>query len=278
MALTLIGGTGLIYRYEDFSNGTPTFKLISEMNPNPQIAVIPQNYRGAIGDNLSDIGTITGYPTISWENDVYNVWLAQNTNLINLKMQNLADQDLLNRGQNIANTANSLIPFFGGSSSNNQTSINNQRLSNISGGLSTFSNSILNTQQLDLNYEYQVKLQTAEMDKQRMLPNQGTFGGNNATLLGYGLFDKNIFTRYTIKKEFAKTIDDYFSMFGYKINQVKIPNINNRPNWNYIQTIDCNITGNIPETALLSLKAIFNNGLTLWHNPQTFLDYSKNNR
>lgn len=106
----------------------------------------------------------------------------------------------------------------------------------------------------------------------------GHFGGNNATLLGYDLFDKNIFTRYTIKSKFAKIIDDYFSMYGYQTNEVKIPNTHNRPNWNYVKLIGANILGNIPEMDLLEIKDLFNNGITLWHNTNTFLDYSQNNR
>lgn len=116
------------------------------------------------------------------------------------------------------------------------------------------------------------------MEYQQKLPNTGNFGGNNTTLLGYEKFDKNIFTRYTIKREFAKVIDDYFSMFGYQTNEVKTPNIKNRPNWNYIKTVHANIIGDIPQSDLIEIKSYFDNGITLWHNPDTFLDYSQNNR
>lgn len=79
------------------------------------------------------------------------------------------------------------------------------------------------------------------------------------------------------KKEYLKTIDDYFSMFGYKINELKIPNLTGRSNWNYVKTIDCNILGNIPQMDLQEIKDMFNNGITLWHTTSNFLDYSKNN-
>ena len=81
----------------------------------------------------------------------------------------------------------------------------------------------------------------------------------------------------SIKAEFAKIIDDYFSMFGYKTNEVKIPNLTGRQNWNYVKTIDCNITGNLPQQDLQEIKDMFDNGLTIWHNTGTFLDYSQNN-
>ena len=81
----------------------------------------------------------------------------------------------------------------------------------------------------------------------------------------------------SIRQEYAKIIDDYFSMFGYKINRVKNPNITGRRNWNYVKTINCNFTGDIPQNDMQIIKQIFNDGITLWHNPSTFLDYSQNN-
>ena len=85
------------------------------------------------------------------------------------------------------------------------------------------------------------------------------------------------FKRISIKNEYARIIDDYFSMYGYKTNRVKIPNTNNRSNWNYVKTINANIIGDIPQEDMQELKDIFNKGITLWHNPSTFLDYSQAN-
>ena len=65
--------------------------------------------------------------------------------------------------------------------------------------------------------------------------------------------------------------------FGYKVNDVKIPNLTGRRNWNYVKTIDCNIEGYIPQEDLAEIKGMFNNGVTIWHNPATFLDYSQSN-
>ena len=81
----------------------------------------------------------------------------------------------------------------------------------------------------------------------------------------------------TIKKEYCQIIDKYFSAYGYKVNTFKTPNIYGRTNWNYVKTIGCNIIGDIPQNDLQKIKDIFNNGVTFWHNPSTFLDYSQNN-
>ena len=91
-------GSSKIYRYEDFTNGTPTFKLFSEINQNPTVAFIPQNYRGASGDSLSDVAYLNGYPTVSYKNDVFNTWLAQNSEIISLQAQH--EENVYNLNQN----------------------------------------------------------------------------------------------------------------------------------------------------------------------------------
>ena len=101
-----------------------------------------------------------------------------------------------------------------------------------------------------------------------------TNGGDINTCSGRNCFS---FYKMCIKQEYARIIDDYFSMYGYKVNSVKIPNVTGRSTWNYVKTIDCNITGNIPQQDLQEIKNIFDNGVTFWHSPYTFLNYSATN-
>ena len=81
----------------------------------------------------------------------------------------------------------------------------------------------------------------------------------------------------TVKYEVAKSIDDFFSMFGYATKQVKIPNITGRRNWNYVKTVDAYVGGDVPQDSMDEFKSMLNSGLTFWHNPSTFMDYSQNN-
>lgn len=86
------------------------------------------------------------------------------------------------------------------------------------------------------------------------------------------------FYHYSIKKEFAKMIDDYFSMYGYKVNSLEIPNLHTRTNWNYLKVIDVNLEStDVPESDLNKYKQMLQNGITFWHNPNTFRDYSQTN-
>ena len=82
---------------------------------------------------------------------------------------------------------------------------------------------------------------------------------------------------YRLREEFARQIDSYFTMFGYKVNSLKVPEIHSRRNWNYVKTVDCNFSGDIPGDDLVKIRNMFNTGFTIWHNPNTFLDYSQSN-
>ncbi len=257
-------GSSKIFRYEDFENGTPIFDIMSEVNPNPTILFVPKNYRGSNGESLSDIVTLNGYPTLSSRNDFYNSWLAQNSEVISLNMQQEQFNYEIGQVQNLLGGVGGLI---GGGISGNYGQI---ATSGINTAINMYSSSI--------NHDFYIKQQMAQIEKQKLLPDKVNMAGSNSTLIGYGLIDKNIFTRYTIKKQFAERIDKFFDMYGYLTNNVKIPNLNNRPNWNYIKTIGSNIIGDIPQEDIQSLKNMFDNGITLWHNKNTFLDYSQNNR
>ena len=254
-------GSSKIYRYEDFENGTPQFKIISEVNPNPSVYFIPQNYRGATGDSMQDISCLNGYPTLSSRNDYYNSWLAQNSEIISLQMQ----QEQYNYEVGQAQTGMNMLSSMLGTLANPSSAM----------GMVT---GAMNLASSDVNHDFYIKQQMAQIEKQSMLPDKVNMSSSNATLIGYNLIDKNIFTRYTIKRQFAERIDKFFDMYGYLTNEVKTPNLNNRPNWNYVKTIGANILGDIPQNDLQEIKNIFNNGVTLWHNQDTFLNYSTNNR
>lgn len=81
-----------------------------------------------------------------------------------------------------------------------------------------------------------------------------------------------------IRLEYVEMIDNYFTRFGYQVNTTKAITITNRENFDYVQTTDCNLTGDIPQEDIEELEAMFNNGLTIWHNENTYGDWNVSNR
>lgn len=255
-------GSKKIYRYENFVNYTPIFKIISEINPNPTIEFIPKDYNGSIGDNLGEKASLNGYPNISYKNDYFNTWLAQNSDIVNLQMSQEQFNYTASQVQTGVNAFGNMLSTLGGDTKS-------------AGG---YVSNLFELAKADVNHDFYIKQQMAQIEKQKLLPDNANLSSSNSTLMGYNLNDKNIFTRYSIKRQFAERIDKYFDMYGYLTNTVKIPNLKNRPNWNYVKTIGVNIIADIPQEDLQTIKKIFDNGVTLWHNPNTFLDYKQNNR
>lgn len=62
-----------------------------------------------------------------------------------------------------------------------------------------------------------------------------------------------------------RSIDQFFSRFGYRTNRFKKPNVDTRPKWNYVKTSDAVCRGPFPKKAQIYMQNIMNNGVTFWH-------------
>jgi len=261
-------GTPKIYKFEDFTNGTASFEGISEINPNPQIALMPKNYKKQI-TNLDEISFLTGYPTVSYKNDNFNSWLARNMPSIEINLDRTKFNYLASLGKEGTNVVGGAISAVAGLFGANGGA--------VAGGINSIINGPINAMISQANYDYDTKLMMEQIQAQALLPDNVTMSSSNGTLLGYNRMSQDIFSVWTIKRQFAERIDKFFGMYGYKTNMLKIPNLSNRPNWNYVKTVGLNVKGDIPQLDMAEIKSIFDNGVTLWHNPSTFLDYSQNN-
>ena len=76
---------------------------------------------------------------------------------------------------------------------------------------------------------------------------------------------------YRLDDKSIKRIDEYFTRYGYKVNEIKIPTPfdgHKRPKFNYVKTVDVNITGSVPTPQMNIIKSAFDSGITFWHDPQ----------
>ena len=275
-------GNPKIYRYEDMTlnnNNVADFKLVSELNPNPNVMILPYKYKNDTGYNLMESAVISGYPNISYSTDFFNTWLAQNAQLLKI---DYARQDLdydMSMSKNVLNYANA-------TAGNVDKVLSGQIASGVTGFATSSADVLLNAYGQTKNYDLDIQTRQAQIEKQQMLPNNASIG-SSCTLFEWNYFNQAIIKRYCIKPQFAARIDQFFDMFGYKTNELKIPNTNNRPNWNYVKTTyavmeakasTSQVDNTIPQDDMQELKTLFNNGITLWHNPLTYLDYSQDNR
>jgi hypothetical protein len=108
------------------------------------------------------------------------------------------------------------------------------------------------------------QIQAKQKDIQNTPPQLTKMGSNTSFDYGYGYTGVWIIKK-EITEEYRKKLTEFFNMFGYKLNEVKLPNFHTRMYWNYVQTSACNITGNFNNDDLNDLKKVFDNGITFWH-------------
>lgn len=226
------------YRYENFENGIPKFILKGVMSIGGSIKLIPENYNGQTRNENE--GIILGkYPQFMWGNDVYTNWLTQNA--INVL------GDFIDVGLTFTKSGISLV---GGQP--------------IAGTSYTFSG----MQKIVNNI--------GNIYKHSFAPNTISGNASGGDINSSSSQNTFIISHNEIKPEYAEIIDNFFEMYGYKINKLKVPETTSRKYWNYVKTIDINMKGNIPETDLTELKNIFNTGVTIWHTDNMY-NYSLNN-
>lgn len=248
-------GSTLPYRYEDFSSANNfSFKTEGTFGASGNVRTYPQNYKGNPGSNYMDYSIAGGkYPICSWKSDSYTNWLTQNAVNLNTEWK---------------------TTIIGGFTGIGSGAIQGGMGAGIGGaGLGAAAGVV----QMGGNMIALAREQHLRKTQANMVSDQ-VKGNLNAGDFVWAKF-RTCFTymAMSIKAEYARAIDEYFSQFGYKCNRVKIPNITGRRNWNYVKTVGCYIEGNIPQGDLQEIKRMFDNGITLWHNPATFADYSQNN-
>ena len=249
-------GEDVTYRYEDFPrvNGVRrmTYKKAYVPSASVSAKLYFTNYKShaedtTYGSRLYNYGVNFGkVPVCAWTTDYYTNWLTQN-------------------GVNVAmNTASGLGSAAFGAYSGALTAVNP-----LVGGLAMAGGA--------LSAASTIGSTIGEMHKASELPWQAQ-GDLNMGDLMYA-YTRNSISFYfmSVRPEFARIADNYFSAYGYKVNQVKLPNITGRRNWNYVKTIGCYIQADIPQEDLQTIKDMFDRGVTFWHNASTFGDYSQNN-
>ncbi len=88
---------------------------------------------------------------------------------------------------------------------------------------------------------------------------------------------KFVYERAHVSRDYARQIDDFFTMYGYAQNRIKTPNRNARPEFTYVKTVGSNITGNIPANYLEQINAAYDKGITFWNNPENIYNYNVDN-
>lgn len=85
----------------------------------------------------------------------------------------------------------------------------------------------------------------------------------------------------TIKDEYAKIIDDYFSVYGYAQNclytAAQLNQRIDRKHFTYTKTVGCAITGDLNSNDQIAIQAIYDNGIQTWDTLENVGHYDMEN-
>lgn len=263
------------YHWEDFTSqemigGTPRvkFKVWGTFYSNPCVTVTPEGYKNLLGSGYDYAVTLTNFPPAPWICDTFKAYLAQNKASIATSILG----DIIGGALGISTHVNSAI---------GQQAINNN-VPNINpigqiGSEMSRNSAILGGIGAAIGIGTNIAGTLAEISDKKAMPNRVA---NLSQTDAFNLITKNTeitFTQMTIKREMARVIDNYFSMFGYAQHKVKIPNTHSRPIWNYTKTLGCVVIGDVPASALQNISAIFDRGIRFWKEMAEIGNYEHDN-
>lgn len=232
--------------FSDYENRIVTFS--GNQSVTPQIMCIPTNYKITGGTNKTEGYTLNYGIKGSFLYDAYQA--------------EIASYGVGNIGGNILKWTPRLLSSAGSAAQSISPVIGAEKLTygNVSSALSGVGN-IVGTVGDVLKETHD----TSELS--------GASGGS--VLWSQQILDTFVQVRQ-VREEYARIADNYFSMFGYKVCRLKVPNIDTRPSWNFVKCSTVTITGAIPADAEELIMSVLKKGVTFWKT--SFGNYTANNK
>lgn len=274
------------YRYENFirpyDNGQSTgvtgyytrFKIWGNISMNPGMYCAPAFYNGnamATGATDDEL-VVTGFPMCSYNVDSYKAWLAQNAGTITAAgIGILGGWASAIAGGAIAGAGLTATGAMSGGHIGQHLALSGAEKamkSRYYEGVQLPSGGLIASTLGAVGQLY---------DHSRRPPQVS--GHNNANLayqagqLTFSFYNKQI------KAEYARIIDAFFDMYGYKTNRVGTPLLATRTCYTYVKTVGCSLKETIPNDFLREIEGIFNKGVRFWRTNAVFgsFDPSVNN-
>lgn len=262
LAISATSGGENVLRYEWFKNpNNCVFNEYCTILPNPTALCVPFDYNNDNAGNFTESVSLSNFPICGYETDTYRAWIAQNANTQNF---NLEQAPLYKIGAGAISGA-----MAGGAVGSFVGPVGTLAGVAIGAGSALVSSTV--------DYFKQRDALNAEKKDRQMLPK--THAGNIASdCLAMTREQTFQYMRKTIRYEYARAIDEFFTMYGYKVNRVGKPNDHVRPVFTYIKTSGCNILGRLPAEANVIISKIHDNGVTYWRNPAQVGNYSLSNK
>lgn len=214
--------------------------------------------------------------------DYYARWYSQNS----IRINSINEVNQLKNFNAYASNAINFLGGFGGQAINTVLS-KGRGAGNLITELSDFATNNMNA--VVSNYEREQSLLQEISVAQNTPPTSVGSPSLNNVLVPFGCYGIS-YTYNTISGEECKIMDEFYSLYGYKLNVVKTPvlydntQLQKRKCWNYFKTSQCRLTrtengANLNAGDEEMLQQIFDRGITFWSYADDVVigDYSQDN-
>lgn len=250
-------GSTVTYRHEFLleSDQGYLFYVNGGLTPDSGLRIMPSTYlKGSTKAANNHAINLPSFPTCAWNSDTYKIWLAQNQHNIDTQKASAVVSTIGGAASVTGGIA--LMATGGGALAG---------AGMIAGGVMGMTGGIIQCQQAIGTQE------AAEKQADQM---RGSFAPSiNATMKMHTF----TISEKRVTEERAKIIDDYFTVYGYKVNRVGKPSLKNRPSYTYVKTLGCHVQGAITNEDIVKIESIFDKGVTFWANHSHVGDYTVDN-
>ena len=287
---TTMNGDSANYQWENFFDVYPltSFNVNFTAYGNPigggMIHCYPDNYQ-SIANNIDAGIVIDNFPKVPYSYDAYQAWVASGGQTRYNDLKQLTTLRGIGRGINagtnletgiiggLLNTsvgaAQTAVGFKGGDPSSVYQGINTG-LQGVGQTMNAVGNFM---QEVAAMKEAQNKVKYTFNDAM-YTPNQVVSSASPTLTCAERKINFYFFNMH-LKLEELKRCDNFFSMYGYASNRVKVPNLTGRQYWNFVQTENAVIAGNMPASSKEAIGRIFDGGITFWHNGDQIGNYNQ---
>lgn len=260
---TTHNGDGASYRWEYFDGTNIDFRMAGTYLGGGQIVCYPRAYNGQ-EDNFDCKVTMGDFPKNPFVYDAYQAWVAmggktkyENDWAITTAKGASAILDTYTR------TVNRATSVKGTDDASLGVSIGTGLVSSISDAVRTGASIIEAQNKLiyqfkDAHYKPNIQVGTSNPD------------------IAVGMHELDFYFYHChVRDDEVKRLDDFLSCYGYAVNKVKAPNLTGRAYWNFVQTENAVIAGDMPATSRDAIGRIFDGGITFWHNGDQVGNYAQ---
>lgn len=230
---------------------TPTFRLYSQLSNSPACRLIPYSYKGpSVRENPLYSLELNTYPQCSYSYNEMRADYFANQNSYAVKGVRGVSDALFNTIGAVASITESAATL---------------NPAGVVSGIAQIANTALDAADT-----------IAKQKDRARIPNEvvGLSDSNIQFAIGRMSF---IEYRMQVQSYYAKIIDNYFTAYGYAINDIKKPELNTRTRFNFIWTQGANVLGDLPTEAKNVINRQMDAGLRIWHDPSAWMDYSVKN-